>query len=95
MSYCRFLEADAYIYDDVNYGIICCFCWTVPDSGNFIAGYDYDMMLNHISEHRSAGDYIPTRVDEELIKERDCDHSFVEHEHLGLTCSKCWRRESI
>lgn len=95
MSYCRFLEADAYIYDDISYGILCCMCWMMPDANNFVAGYDYDMMLNHIAEHRAAGDYIPTRVDEELIKERDCDHSFVEHEQLGSTCSKCWRRESL
>jgi hypothetical protein len=67
----------------------------MPDASNFVAGYDYDMMINHIAEHRAAGDYVPTRVDEELIKERDCDHSFVEHEQLRSTCSKCWRRESI
>jgi len=95
VSYCRFLEADAYIYDDISYGILCCMCWMMPDASNFVAGYDYDMMINHIAEHRAAGDYVPTRVDEELIKERDCDHSFVEHEQLRSTCSKCWRRESI
>jgi hypothetical protein len=70
-------------------------CSITPLSENFIAGYDYNKILNHIAEHRAAGDYIPFMVDKELIKERDCDHSFVEHERLGSTCSKCWRRESI
>jgi hypothetical protein len=85
MSYCRFIEADAYIYDDVNYGLYCCACSLMPIktrynnffkreiqvNGSFIAGDDYDKMLAHVAEHRAAGDYIPEYVDEDLIKDRD------------------------
>lgn len=68
MSYCRFLEADAYIYDDIYYGLYCCGCSL---KGSFIAEYDYDKMLAHIAEHRTVGDYIPEYVDEALIEDRD------------------------
>jgi hypothetical protein len=85
MSYCRFVEAGAYIYDDVRYGLICCVCSLMPlrestpnkffpetimINDNFIAEYDYDKMLDHVAEHRAAGHYIPEHVDEELIKDK-------------------------
>ena len=84
MSYCRFGEADAYIYDDTYYGIICCACplldtgetryhevfkVDVPVIHNFVAGYDRQKMLDHIEEHRDAGHYIPFDVDLRLRKE--------------------------
>lgn len=108
MSYCRFIEADAYIYDDVSYGIICCVCSLMPTrktetsrffpefyiNDNFVAGYDYDKMLVHIAEHRAAGDYIPDDVDERLIEERDCEHVFVDGKY-GARCEKCWRPKNI
>jgi hypothetical protein len=108
MSYCRFIEADAYIYDDVYYGLYCCACSLMPlrkadmsifgDDGDwfinegFAAGYDYDKMLAHIAEHRAAGDYIPEDVDERLIEERDCEHIFVDMK-FGIRCEKCWKPE--
>jgi len=107
MSYCRFIEADAYIYDDINHGIICCACSlmetkevTNPIFGeferyfintNFIAGYDYDKMLAHIIEHRAANEFIPDDVDERLIFERDCNHKFNSEGY----CDSCWRRGRI
>jgi len=30
MSYCRFGEADAYIYDHISQGLICCACSLMP-----------------------------------------------------------------
>lgn len=89
MSYCRFLEADAYIYDDSIYGIICCGCSMGVD-GNFIAGYNYDLMLQHISEHRAQKDFIPLDVDERLRFERDCVHEWEDGR-----CIICWRSEDI
>jgi hypothetical protein len=90
MSYCRFVEADAYIFDHANFGLYCMGCSLMPlKTGystffkeditfheDFIAGYDYDLMLAHVAEHRLAGDYIPENVDERLIFERDCKHGF-------------------
>jgi len=105
MAYCRLSDSDAYIYDDSFYGIMCCMCSLQPArkvlngifangpyriSENFVAGYDHDKMIAHIAEHREAGDYIPEDVDERLIKERDCDHVFVEGPY-GMFCEKCWR----
>lgn len=103
MSYCRFIEADAYIYDDVYHGLYCCACslskvemfysslfkMEMPSWEGFIAGYDYDKMLAHIAEHRAAGHYIPLDVDERLKFERDCKHDYNSEEF----CKHCWRRK--
>ena len=70
MSYCRFSEADAYIYDDIRYGLYCCGC-LLTEERRFAAGEDFDAMLAHIANHREAGHDIPTWVDQELIAERD------------------------
>lgn len=75
MSYCRFVEADVYIYDDISLGIICCACSMQPVTetgifpGNFVAEYDRQLMLDHIAEHRQQGDYVPEHVDKELKAE--------------------------
>lgn len=71
MSYCRFSEADAYIYDDSYYGLLCAWCSMGIASENFVAGYNYDLMLDHIHRHREQGDYIPEHVDERLREERN------------------------
>lgn len=103
MSYCRFGEADVYIYDDMGYALYCMDCSLMPTTTaystflkkdivihkGFEAGYDYDAMLSHIAEHRAAGDYIPKDVDERLIFERDCKHDFNSDE----ICKHCWRRK--
>lgn len=70
MSYCRFSEADIYLYDDIQYGLYCCSCSLTPDR-SFAAGDDFDAMLAHIAEHRAAGHDVPSWVDGELIAERD------------------------
>ena len=84
MSYCRFIEADAYIYQDTRYGIYCCYCSLMPlitkyssffghdvsYHEGFVAGYDYDKILDHIQDHRKNGDYIPEHVDQCLENER-------------------------
>ena len=101
MSYCRFIEADAYIYDDVTYGLYCSACSLMPLkeynskwvgqitlNEGFVAGDDYDKMLAHIADHRAAGDFIPEDVDEQLIKERDCKHNWVEKINFTY-CGKC------
>ena len=105
MSYCRFSEADAYIYDDVRYGLYCCACslrpykmvystfleMEMPNFEGFVAGYDYDAMLAHIAEHRINGDYVPEHVDEELKFERNCIHIYDDKQ----ICEKCRRRETL
>jgi hypothetical protein len=62
----------------------------MPQYEGFVAGYDYDKMLAHIAEHRTAGDYIPEDVDERLLEEKNCEHVFAEGRY-GIRCEKCWR----
>ena len=72
MSYCRFLEADAYIVGTVRDGkpvIECCGC-TLTGDGEFPAFDTEDGMLAHIAEHRAAGHFIPAHVDERLNSEK-------------------------
>ena len=103
MSYCRFSEADAYMFDHASFGLYCMACSLMPLKTeystffkedftmheSFSAGYDYDKMLAHVAEHRAAGDYIPDDVDERLIFERDCNHDYNSE---GI-CKHCWSRK--
>ena len=59
MSYCRFLEADVYVYMDVNGSLSCCGC---------ILGDDWyfdstQAMVDHLAEHRAAGHHVPAIED--------------------------------
>lgn len=102
MAYCRFIDSDVYIYDDINHGIICCACSlmevkevTNPIFGefgryfinkNFIAGYDYDKMLAHIAEHRAVNEFVPEDVDEQLVLQRDCIHEVYNKRDYCCAC---------
>lgn len=82
MSYCRFLEADAYIFLSRR-GLECCGCTHAPrtkldppqiDMLGIEHEYECDPvffetaqeMLDHVAFHREQGDYIPQDVDERL-----------------------------
>ena len=41
MSYCRFVEADAYIYEDVYNGLTCCACSLMP-ADEITSGFLFD-----------------------------------------------------
>lgn len=79
MSYCRFSDADAYIFLSTD-GLNCCGCSLAPrtkletpyiDILGISHDYEYEYkiydtaqdMLDHIQEHRANGDYIPFDVD--------------------------------
>lgn len=70
MSYCRFLEADAYIYEHVSGWIECCGCSLEdPEAGEdfgFFRAKTAGEMLAHIEKHREAGDSIPQYTDERI-----------------------------
>lgn len=105
MSYCRFGEADAYMFDHVNFGLYCMACSLMPLTTeysaffdedmtfheSYVVGYDYDLMLEHVAAHRANGDYIPEDVDERLRFERDCEHEFKSDGY----CKHCWRKNEI
>jgi hypothetical protein len=85
VSYCRLLEADAYIFLS-SLGLECCGCSLAPRKkleqpyidilGNS-QDYKYEHivfetaqgMLDHIKVHRDAGDYIPQNVDIDIKKD--------------------------
>ena len=82
MSYCRFLENDAYIYATRG-GIECCGCSLAKstpldppytDILGIVHDVEYERMLfktsrealEHIAKHREAGDYITLDADERI-----------------------------
>jgi hypothetical protein len=76
MSYCRFGDADAYIYMTYT-GFDCCGCaLSKEEIPKFTTAR---MMLDHITQHRAAGHYIPEDVDIRIMAEYpDPDASVVE-----------------
>lgn len=64
MSYCRFGEADAYIYDDCA-GYTCC-CWCAMNGGQSVRLYTLDEAVAHVAAHRAAGHHIPGDVEDEM-----------------------------
>ncbi len=66
MSYCRFSEADAYIFASGD-KIHCCWCM-LDESGADFVGTEEEM-LEHVAKHRAAGHDIPLDVDERLKQE--------------------------
>jgi hypothetical protein len=77
MSYCRFGEADAYIFEHVGGFWQCCACALLAESGGEeFASADFDTreeMLAHIDKHREAGHYIPDHVDQRLRDEMESE----------------------
>lgn len=85
MSYCRFVEADAYIFLSTD-GLNCCGCSLAKrikletpyiDFLGIPHEYEYEYkvyttaqdMLDHIEEHREHGDYIPFHVEVAIQKD--------------------------
>ena len=70
MSYCRFYNADAYIYEHVRGFIECCACFiTEPEEGEVLSFYRANTareILAHIDEHIAVGDYIPQSAIERI-----------------------------
>lgn len=69
MSYCRFGEADAYIFAHIAGGYECCACLLSEVDWGFVHVNTPEEMLNHIDKHRQEGHHIPLDVDERLRDE--------------------------
>lgn len=73
MSYCRFGEADVYIFEHVGGFWQCCACALLAEEGaEEFASADFatrEELLEHIDKHRKAGHYVPEDVDERLKEE--------------------------
>lgn len=80
MSYCRFSEADVYVFPDVRGYLSCCGCW-LDKRGNS-AYYSTDDMIAHLREHIAAGHHVPDHVIPALERDREeNDHWIKEGEH--------------
>lgn len=66
MSYCRFSDADVYVYTDCNEGLTCCGCSL---DENWYYGDDYKALLAHLDLHRKGGDFVPDYVYEEITED--------------------------
>lgn len=58
MSYCRFSNADVYVYMDVGGYLCCCGC-SLSDDGRHYGTSD---MVAHLREHIAKGDDVPDDV---------------------------------
>ena len=74
MSYCRFLEADIYLFWSSSGGIECCACLLgrrkkgalVPNSQFFET---FKEALEHVADHRDVGHHVPLDVDARIIED--------------------------
>lgn len=56
MSYCRFGEADAYVYVSAE-GLVCSSCMLLTE-GDVIL-HSNEAMIDHLAAHQMVGHYIP------------------------------------
>ena len=69
MSYCRFSNADIYLYEDIAGYICCCACLLTESEWVSIELYSPQEALDHVKKHREAGHNVPEYVDERLKRE--------------------------
>jgi hypothetical protein len=67
MSYCRFIEGDAYVFRTFDDRLCCCGCIF----GNEQMFDTEQAMLDHLAAHTAAGHDIPADAIERLTEERD------------------------
>ena len=77
VSYCRITEGDVYLYLDVS-GYLHCQGCSMADKGfrSFHAYSTVDMIL-HLKEHEAAGNYIPSHVYDDLIRDHKENMQFI------------------
>lgn len=63
MSYCRFSEADVYVYMDVGGYLCCCAC---PLGTTSFHADSTRVMVDHLAQHAAAGHDFPAHVIPEL-----------------------------
>jgi hypothetical protein len=72
MSYCGFLQADAYIFMHVGGFLTCCGCPLPSEKGMEVHSFQANStqeMLDHIDVHLESGHLIPSFVKERLIED--------------------------
>jgi hypothetical protein len=66
MSYCRFLEADVYVFMHVSGHLECCACFMSEDAWDSFEAHSTQEMIDHLNKHKAAGHDVPERVFKEL-----------------------------
>lgn len=69
MSYCRFSDADVYVYDDVRGYLCCCGCW-LDDTWRYDTAAE---MVEHLRLHIAAGHHVPDHVIPEILADAVLD----------------------
>ena len=78
MSYCRFSNADVYVFMNVGGFLSCCRCW-LGDREDF---YSTEEMIAHLAEHRAAGHDVPEGIEDDLLAD---DHeNFVNYKRCDV-----------
>jgi hypothetical protein len=65
MSYCRFIEADAYVFFNGK-SLECCACILRDENEFSFRAYSTGDMVKHLWRHQNNGDYIPEYVFDNL-----------------------------
>jgi hypothetical protein len=71
LSYCRFMEADVYVFMDVGGFLNCCACNITDDEdqwGSFHA-FSTVEMIDHLNTHRMLGQHVPESVFKNIEKD--------------------------
>ena len=61
MSYCRFVEADVYVFFNGKQ-LECCACSIVPEEVFSFRGHSTGEMVKHLWQHQNKGDHVPEYV---------------------------------
>lgn len=69
MSYCRFSEADVYLFESTNGGFECCLCSIASETLASTIMETRMEVLFHVRQHRAVNDYVPESVDFRLLQE--------------------------
>lgn len=68
MSYCRFLEADVYVFMHVSGWLECCMCSLVEHQEEIsFEAHDTDTMIAHLKKHVAVKHNVPQHVFDNLI----------------------------
>jgi hypothetical protein len=66
MSYCRFLDADVYVFMNVSGWLECCACTLESGEWKSLSFYSTQEMIDHLKAHVEAGHNVPDHVFKDL-----------------------------
>lgn len=69
MSYCRFIEADVYVFEDTGGFFCCCGCSLSEINWGSFNCTHRSQMIDHLKKHQELGDYVPEHVFDRLKQE--------------------------